>query len=123
MSKKILLILFLITSLNNITSTRSLYRKEIPLNLDNFNNESYIEKLFNTSKYLNNKTKLEKISKIRKLLSNHDLNEQSDIQSDDSFPAFVFELFDVIASFIHYYNLTFLLNEEHFEDCVFDGIL
>ena len=123
MSKKLLLILFLITSLNNITSTRSLYRKEIPLNLDNFNNESYIEKLFNTSKYLNNKTKLEKISKIRKLLSNHDLNEQSDIQSDDSFPAFVFELFDVIASFIHYYNLTFLLNEEHFEDCVFDGIL
>ena len=122
MSKIFLLTLFLI-SFNNIVSVRSLFRKEIPLNFDNYNNESYIEEILNTSKYINDKTKLEKISKIRKLLSNQDLNEQNNVSSNDAFPSFIFLLFDAIASLIHDYDLTYLFEEPDFETCVFDGIL
>ena len=122
MSKIFLLTLFLI-SFNNIVSLRSLFRKEIPLDFDNYNNESYIEEILNTSKYINDKTKLEKISKIRKLLSNQDLNEQNNSPSNDAFPSFIFLLFDAIASLIHDYDLTYLFEEPDFETCVFDGIL
>ena len=121
MSKKIILfplffILSVVTSkILSIDKTSSLF--------DNNNKKSYINNILNVSKYSQNKTKLEKITKLRNLLLNADSNESNDQDSPGSVPSILFDLFDIFASFLHINGLVDLLDKEEIETCFFDGII
>ena len=116
--KKILLFLILITTSLSIV----LYQKENSSTFD-INNPN-IENILNISGYSENKTKSEKISKMRKLLSNLDLSEQNTINEYyNSAPHFYFDIFDLFASFLYDMKLTDLLDNEEIETCFFDGII
>ena len=78
-----------------------------------------ILKLLSSLNINNNKTKLEKISKLRKMLEEG--GEEED--RENRVPTIVFELFDAFAFFLDVNNLTQLLDYEEIETCFFDGIL
>ena len=116
--KKLILFLILITTSLSIV----LYQKENSSTFD-INNPN-IENILNISGLSQNKTKLEKISKMRKLLSNLDLPEQNTINEYyNSAPHFYFDIFDLFASFLYDMKLTDLLDNEEIETCFFDGII
>ena len=116
--KKLILFLIQITTSLSIV----LYQKENSSTFD-INNPN-IENILNISGYSENKTKSEKISKMRKLLSNLDLPEQNTINEYyNSAPHFYFDIFDLFASFLYDMKLTDLLDNEEIETCFFDGII
>ena len=66
--------------------------------------------------------KSENYLKFRKLFSNDDISEDINYRSS-IVPTVLFELFDSFAFFLHFQNLTDLLEKEEVETCFFDGIL
>ena len=121
MSKKI--ILFSILFILSIVSSKILQIDKTSSLIDNNNKTSYINNILNISKYSQNKTKLEKITKLRNLLLNSDSNESNEQNSHNSVPAILLDLFDIFASFLHINGLVDLLDKEEIETCFFDGII
>ena len=113
MSKKILFFIFLafiiflqLSSQNELTNIAN-----DEFNLTEFNN------LYQSP---NNITKLDKLSKMRKLLMNRNLEEE--MNNDSNVPSIIFEIFDSFAFFLHKNHLTELLDTEEVETCFYDGI-
>ena len=121
MSKKI--ILFPLFFILTVVSSKILSIDKTSSLFDNNNKKSYINNILNVSKYSQNKTKLEKITKLRNLLLNADSNESNDQDSPGSVPSILFDLFDIFASFLHINGLVDLLDKEEIETCFFDGII
>ena len=121
MSKKI--ILFPLFFILTVVSSKILSIDKTSSLFDNNNKKSYINNILNVSKYSQNKTKLEKITKLRNLLLNSDSNESNDQDSPGSVPSILFDLFDIFASFLHINGLVDLLDKEEIETCFFDGII
>ena len=124
MSRINILIVIFITS--NSLSKILLQNKGF-FNININNNFSNIHKLLNISQNHKNKTNIEKVTKIRKLLTNNIddsiILKESDNEGKNSAPHIVFELFDSFALFIYLYNLTDLLENEDVETCFYDGII
>ena len=117
------IILFPLFFILTVVSSKILSIDKTSSLFDNNNKKSYINNILNVSKYSQNKTKLEKITKLRNLLLNADSNESNDQDSPGSVPSILFDLFDIFASFLHINGLVDLLDKEEIETCFFDGII
>ena len=84
------------------------------------NNEFNLTEFNNLYESPNNITKLDKLSKMRQLLMNYNINEE--MNNDSNVPSIIFEIFDSFAFFLHKNGLTDLLDTEEVETCFYDGI-
>ena len=112
MSQKIILIFIFIQIIYQIKTSYKFPYEEV-----DFEIYPNIIKLLSSLNISNNKTRLNKISKLRGLL----LEEGE--ERDNHLPTFLFEIFDAFAFFLDSYKLTKLLDKEEVETCFFDGLL